>query len=310
MAWPLVRQFDSPQAMLQQGVTGLCQFLHQQKIRFQYRSVDAVLAWAQAAAAPDIAASMHRQIALAYEDDRARKSQEIITLERTIAHLLCRTPYVLLLSIPGINVVSAADFAGEMGPIANYANHRAITGRAGLFPARHQSDRVDRSHALARRANRSLRAAILGIADNLMRCNRHFGALAILWKLANKDPRTSHVKIASRFCRIAFHMVAGRQVFRHPGMRERGYIVDKLIAFHAEHHTPWTELRDDLDQAISCIPAKEHQAEAAPFVDKMHTVGTARKRGPQLLNDILPFVLARLGAGTVSSIASGAEDLH
>ena len=55
--------------------------------------------------------------------------------------LLVQTPYVLLLSFPGINVVSAAEFAGEMGPIANSPDDGAITGRAGLYPSRYQSDR-------------------------------------------------------------------------------------------------------------------------------------------------------------------------
>jgi transposase len=103
------------------------------------------------------------------------------------------------MSIPGINVVSAADFAGEAGPIENYANPKAITGRAGLFPSRYQSDRVDRaSGPLVRRANRAFRAAILGIADNLIVCNIYFRNKAALWKLAGKDPRHSHVKVANR----------------------------------------------------------------------------------------------------------------
>ena len=72
---------------------------------------------------------------LSKDDDHDRKNLEITTLEREIAHRLAQTPYILLLSCPGINVVSAADFAGEMGPIENYANCRSITGRAGLFPA-------------------------------------------------------------------------------------------------------------------------------------------------------------------------------
>ena len=42
-------------------------------------------------------------------------------MERDLAALLVQTPYLLLLSIPGINVVSAAELAGEMGPIGNYA---------------------------------------------------------------------------------------------------------------------------------------------------------------------------------------------
>jgi transcriptional regulator with XRE-family HTH domain len=47
---------------------------------------------------------------------------------------------LLILSFPGINVVSAADFAGEIGPMEHYANAKAITGRAGLRPSRYQSD--------------------------------------------------------------------------------------------------------------------------------------------------------------------------
>src|SRR5207244_2108730 len=96
----------------------------------------------------------------------------------------------LLLAIPGLNVVSAADFAGEMGPIAHYAQARAITGRAGLCPARYQSDRVDKSNRpLRRRCNRRLRAALLTIADNLVSCNHYFGVLARRWQARGKSPK-------------------------------------------------------------------------------------------------------------------------
>jgi transposase len=310
VAFRLVRQFGSAAAILEQGVTGLCHYLRQQKVRFQERTLDTVVDWAKHAAVPDQAADLHRHIALAYEDDRHHKNQQIIALERDIAHRLVHTPYVLLLSFPGINVVSAADFAGEMGPIENYANPRAITGRAGLFPARYQSDRVDRANGpLVRRCNRALRAAILGIADNLMLCNIRFRMLAGAWKAAGKDPRHSHVKIACRFCRIAFHMVAGRQVFRHPSLRERSYIVDKLLAFHTDHGTLWEPTLRDLHLAIAQIPAKEHAAEAQPLADKLRAARKSGKRGPQPLSEILAIVLARLGVGALPSIPSGEQDL-
>jgi hypothetical protein len=61
------------------------------------------------------------------------------------------------------------------GPITNYATAKAITGRAGLFPSRYQSDHIDRTDGpLVRCAIRSLRATNLGIADNLIVCNRYF----------------------------------------------------------------------------------------------------------------------------------------
>jgi transposase len=115
LAFPLVRQFGSAPAMVEAGVDVLSRFVRDQGIRYQRRSLLTILEWAKATAPADRAAEIHRRIALAYEDDRRRKNQEIQALEREIASLLVRTPYVLLLSFPGINVVSAADFGGEAG---------------------------------------------------------------------------------------------------------------------------------------------------------------------------------------------------
>lgn len=309
VALRLVRQFPSAQAMLEAGVTSLRQWLCEQGVRCQRGTLEAIVAWARSAAPPDQAAQRHRAIALAYEDDRQRKNQEILMLERESGSRLARTPYVLLLSFPGINVISAADFAGEMGPIEHYASPRAITGRAGLFPSRYQSDRVDRSNGpLVRRGNRALRAVILAIADNLMLCNAHCRLLASSWKLAGKDSRMSHVKIGMRFCRIAYHLVAGKQVFHHPCLRERSWILDKLLAFHLERDTPWPTILADLHEAIAQIPGKEHAAEAKPLADKLGAKRKGGKKGPQPLSELLAIVLARLGVGMLSSKESGESD--
>ena len=144
-AWHLVQHFAGSQELLAAGLTGLCRSLDAAKIRYQTPMIQRILDWAATAAAPDQAAAQHRTILLALNDDRARKTQEILGLERQIAGSLVHTPYILLLSFPGINVVSAADYAGEMGPIEHYANPRCITGRAGLRPCRYQSSRTARA---------------------------------------------------------------------------------------------------------------------------------------------------------------------
>jgi transposase len=306
VAWHLLRHFPTAAQLRQAGVTALCHALRQAGIRFQQRTVQAVLDWADQAAPGDVAADQHRRIALAYYQDRSQKSQEIHTLERDIASRLVHTPYVLLLSCPGINVVSAADCAGEMGPIEHYANARAITGRAGLRPSRYQSDLVDKANGpLVRNCNRSLRAVLLGIADNLILCNHHFSVLATRWAAQGKDPRHTRVKVAARFARIAFQMVAGRRVFRHPCIQGRHYILDKLTAFHRDHDTGMAEVLRDLHAAIAHIPSREHAAEAKPLAEELRQIQDGHRRGPQLLGDILPIVLARLGVGVVQSAESG-----
>jgi transposase len=304
--WHLLRHYATAAQLRTAGVTALCQSLDEAGIRFQRRTVQAVVAWAEQAAPGDVAADQHHRIALALHEDRQRKTQEIQALEREIAGRLAQTPYVLLLSFPGLNVVSAADFAGEMGPIEHYAHAKAITGRAGLRPSRYQSDKVDKANGpLVRNCNRSLRAAILGIADNLILCNHHFQHLATQWKAQGKDPRDTHVRVGLRFCRIAFQMVAGRQVFRHPCLQGRHYILDKLSAFHREHDTGMADVLRDLQAAIGQVPQREYAAEAKPLQDEYQRIQEGRRRGPQLLGDILPLVFARLGVGAVQSTESG-----
>jgi len=304
--WHLLRHYPSAAQLRAAGVTAICHSLRQAGIRFQLRTVQAVLAWAEQAAPGEVAASQHQRIALALYDDRQRKTQEIQALERESAGRLAQTPYVLLLAFPGINVVSAADFAGEMGPLEHYANPKAITGRAGLRPSRYQSDQVDKADGpLVRYANRSLRAALLGIADNLLLCNHHFQHLATRWKSQGKDARDIHVRVGQRFCRIAFQMVAGRQVFRHPCIQGRHYILDKLSAFHRTHDTPLPEVLRDLNAAIGQLPSREHRAEAEPLHQEWQRIQDGGRRGPQLLGDLLPIVLARLGVGVVQSAQSG-----
>ena len=299
-AWHFARTFASPQAMHAAGLAGLCHSLDAAGIRYQRRTLTPVLAWAAQAAAPDLGAATRRRFALALDDDFTQKAREIQAVERDIAAALARTSYVLLLSFPGVNVVSAADFAGEMGPIEHYANGNAITGRAGLRPSRYQSDQVDKANGpLVRCCNRKLRAAILRAADNLIKCNHHFNVLAHHWKAAGKDARHTRVKVAQRFCRIAYQIVAGRQVFRHPGLQGRHYVLDKLMAFHREHETEATAMLRDLQAAVGQVPAAEYSAEAKPLHEELEKIQRGGRRGPQLLGDILPIVLARLGVGGV-----------
>lgn len=304
--WHLLRHFGAAGRLRDAGLTALCQSLRQAGVRFQRRTVQAVLDWAGAAAPADVAADQHLRIALALHADRAQKTLEIQALECDLAGRLALTPYVLLLSFPGVNVVSAADFAGEAGPMAHYANAKAINGRAGLRPSRYQSDRVDRPNGpLVRLCNRALRAVIMGIADNLVLCNHHFRALAAQWAGQGKDPRHTRVKVAVRFCRIAFQMVAGRQVFRHPSLQGRHYILDKLSAFHRAHGTAMPELLRDLLSAVGQLPPQEYAAEARPLQEEWQRLQEGRRRGPQVLGDVLPLVFARLGVGVVQSSESG-----
>ena len=65
--------------------------------------------------------------------------------------------------------------------------------------------------------------------------------------------------------------------------------------------------RDDLEAAVTQLPRREHQAEARPLQEELQRIHDGGRRGPQLLGDILPIVLARLGVGALPSRTSGEQ---
>ena len=88
-------------------------------------------------------------------------------------------------------------------------------------------------------------------------------------------------------------------------MQGRHYILDKLTAFHREHDTGMAFVLRDLQAAIGQIPTREHAAEAVPLAEELQKIHDGQRRGPQLLGDILPLVLTRLGVGVVQLDESG-----
>jgi transposase len=186
----IARSVTSAAEIRSLGTEGLARILVQKAVRFQGRTLDKILAWACDVEDKAEHAATYKSIINSLDDERRARLAQIARVEREMAGFLVRTPYVVLLSMPGIGIVTAAEFAGEMGPIANYANDQAITGRAGIYPSRYQSDRVDRCDGpLVRRSNRTLRRVIMLIAENLLMCNRFFQTLQQRWQAAGTTDR-------------------------------------------------------------------------------------------------------------------------
>ena len=308
VALELARHFPSAAALRQAGLTGLQGLLDTKQLRYRKDALHTVLAWADQAPPAHPHHTDWQRLLVSLDDDRRAKTLEIQALERTLAQLVVQTPYVLLLALPGVNVVTIADSAGELGPITLYANANAITGRAGLMPSRYQSDQVDHPHGpLRRRGHRRLRAVLLQTADNLVQHNHYFRAQAAQWQRAGKDARWLRVKVAKHFSRLAYAIVAGGQLFPHACRQPHHYVLGKLLEFHADHATPLTEQRPDLEHAIAQLSPATRAAEAVPLQARLEELAR-RKRGPQPLAELIPLVLARLGVRVVQSEAhEGAE---
>jgi transposase len=298
----VARHAVRPEIIRAAGVSGVQRWLAADKLRAQTRTVERLVAWAgNAASADPLCEHLTRVWHTLYEDWQA-KTRQIDRLEQDLAAILVKTPYLLLLSHPGINVVSASDLAGEMGPIEHYAHAKAISGRAGLFPSRYQSDEVDRADGpLARFRNARLRAAWMRVADCLIKSNAHYRGKSELWKQRGVDPRDVRSRVANRVTRSVFQMVSGRRLYRHPSRLDRSYVLAKLLEFHKEHATAPAEILRDLREAAAQIPKGEQAVEAQPLQETCRKACRSRRNGPQAIGEILLIVLAKLGGGQVQS---------
>lgn len=305
VALVLPRLFTSVAAVRAAGIEGLADAVAQAGVRTQRQTLVRIVAWAQTA--PEGADSTVTPMVLAaLLDDFQAKRRQILAAEVAMAAELVATPHLVLLSAPGANVVAAADFAAEVGPMTGYASGRAISGRCGLYPSRYQSGPVDRRDGpLVKKGNRRLRAAVLRLADTLLRCNDHFRVLGEVWKQAGVSGPEVHVRAANRFCRIAYRMIAGGGAYRHPSCQERDYVIHKLMKFYEAHGVSSRETVKDLRTAVDHLPASVRAGEVAPLEAERTHAAERRGAGPRRLGEILPPVLARLMELAVESEASG-----
>jgi transposase len=291
IALPVVQKFSSANAICKAGVAGIASHLRNTRVRFQARTVEKIVAWASTAAEPSELAPMQTRQWKELNDVRQLLAEQIFANEREMAGFLAKTPYVLLLSVTGINVVSAARLAGEAGPIEHYASAAAINGRAGLYPSRYQSDEVDHADgALVRQCNRKLRGAAMLVAENLIKCHPYYRGLSALWKERKVDPRDRRCRVANRAMRMVYQLVGGRQVWRGQGV-DREYLLAKLQEFHRVHKTPIEQSIRDLNEAFQWLPKSAYAQEAKP----LEALVAKKHRGPKPIGDLMMPLLIRLG---------------
>ena len=291
IAMPIALKFSSADAIRPAGVAGIKTHLTKTKVRFQPRTIERIVAWADTAAEPSELQEMHTRQWQQLNEVRRLFDEQIAAAEQEMAGFLVKTPYILLLSVTGINVVSAARLAGEAGPIEHYPSARAINGRAGLYPSRYQSDEVNHADgSLIRQCNRKLRGAAMMVAENLIKCHPYYRGLSALWTEQKVDPRDRRCRIANRAMRMVYQLVGGRQVWRGRGV-DQEYLLAKLHQFHRDHQTPIDQSIRELNEAFAWLPKSAYAAEAKPLAE----FARKKHRGPQRIGDLLIPLLIRLG---------------
>jgi transposase len=144
----VARRAGSAEAIRQAGLGGVKRWLDEEKLHVQSRTVERLVAWAANAAEADPLGQQLARVWQALYEDWQAKTRQIDRLERDLAEILVKTPYLLLLSHPGINVVSASVVPGTAYRIAEGPNELCMLSPE-LPEGRHDRivARLGRGHA-------------------------------------------------------------------------------------------------------------------------------------------------------------------
>jgi hypothetical protein len=258
----VIRVFGTAEKILAAGPDKIRERLEEAGISSSLPAIQRIHAWASQASPCDPGAGIRHKSLIEYLDMISDLEGRIGRLETELLGFLAGTPAVLLLGIKGIGPVSASGYGSELGPIENYSNSKKITGRGGIYPSRYQSDKVDlKDGPLVRNRNARLRHALMGVADNLLKCNPSFKAWRGLPEHAGMSWTEARVVVANRFARISFAMLANRAVFDHPTMPGRDAIIAKIIAYGRESKIPVNIIYDAAIKAVEQIPPNVYHEE-------------------------------------------------
>jgi len=290
----LAEHFGSAAALLEAGCEDALARLRAEGHPARRQTVERVLAWARTASAPDPGSAVSHALLRDQCAHQRFLGGQILAYEGSLADGLVETPFVLLLSIPGLNVVCTSGYGAELGPTDHYIHPRKITGRAGLFPSRYQSDEVDLPDGpLVGRRNARLRDALIEVAFCLVTCNPYFKGWAEARRARGWPEAKIHVAVATTFARISYHMVAGRQLFDHPCTRGRDAVLWKLADFARRRGIDPATAQDLLVRAAGQLP-REARAQEAEVLRSKLPQRRRRGSGLQHIRDILPEVIGHL----------------
>lgn len=165
-------------------------------------------------------------------------NENIKVLEKEIEKVLLETDGRLLLSIPGIGVITAAEFYSEVGDLSNFEHAGQIIKKAGTNPIVIQSGGLQGFHGkISKQGNKNLRFIVYTIGKSLAQHNKDLRSYYNKLRDRGKHQRKAYIALGNKFIRIAFSMLKNRIVYE---TKDESYEYLKMMKEKLRH----TKMKD------------------------------------------------------------------
>lgn len=234
----LMENYPDPADIIALGKEGLQRLSQEYGLRLRPHQINTLLAAAHGSIPKQRQDLEIETLQLKYKlEELGRVEKRVAELEDIIEGLFVQTPGILLLSIQGVGVTTAAEFIAEVGPIWHYTHARQIIKKAGTNPLVSQTGGKEaRYDKISRQGNPALRGVVTMIGKNLCRpkCrNSYFLQFAARLADRGKDPAQRYVAAGNKFIKVAFAMLRDCSLFifpEEPGGDTKYTFLNKLSA--------------------------------------------------------------------------------
>jgi len=212
----LMRNHPHPEDILSLGEKGLREVSKLENLKLRESTIDCLVEFAnQSASKPkkELEAELYQlQVTL---DSFEQVATQIKDLEKKIEEILLQTDGALLLGIPGIGIVTAAELRAEMGPLEIFTHAGQLIKMAGTNPIVKQSGGHKATHGgISKQGRRQFRNIVYLVGQVCSAMNPDLRKHYLALKDKGKKTRQAYIAIGNRVLRLAFAMLRDGKLYQ------------------------------------------------------------------------------------------------
>ncbi|MDQ0233664.1 IS110 family transposase [Metabacillus malikii] len=158
-------------------------------------------------------------------------TNNILAYEQEIERIFIKTNGLLLLTVPGIGLVTATEIYCEMGDLSHYTSANQLIKKAGTNPVIKQSGNgVGYRGRISKQGNANLRRAVYSAGKSLSVHNKALKPFCTRLKEKGKKAGSIYIAMGNKFLKIAFSMLKNQQPFKwnNPNFNYEEEVTKKL----------------------------------------------------------------------------------
>lgn len=207
--------YPHPSHVLELGEEKLLEIIKEKKLRTRETTIQTLLMVAdQSIVKPKEELAPELLLLRMAIQDLKRLDENVRILEKEIEGKLLQTDGRLLLSVPGIGVVTAAEFYSELGDLSNYEHAGQLIKKAGTNPIIIQSGGTEGFYGrISKQGNKNLRFMVYTVGKLLAQHNPDLRPYYEGLKARGKHARKAFIALGNKFIRIAFSMLKNKKPY-------------------------------------------------------------------------------------------------